>query len=129
MLTQEESELVALTNKVRAGHRLPPLNVDWQLMHAARDHSWHMAFHDILSHELQQKTFLDRIKESGYDYTTAGENIAQSQGTLPHVIELWMKSPAHRKNILHSEHEDIGIGIATSLNGKKYLTQILAAGD
>jgi uncharacterized protein YkwD len=129
ILTSEESELISLTNKVRTKAHLPPFKVDWQLMHAARDHSWHMAFHNFLSHDLQQKTFMDRIKESGYDYTTAGENIAQSQQALPHVIELWMKSPGHRKNILHSQHEDIGVGIATSLTGKKYLTQVFASGD
>ena len=129
ILTQEESELVALTNKVRAKTHLPPLKVDWQLMHAARDHSWHMAFHGFLSHELQQKTFLDRIQESGYEYTMAGENIAQSQRDLHHVIELWMKSPEHRRNILHSQYEDIGVGIATSLSGDKYLTQVFASGD
>jgi uncharacterized protein YkwD len=128
MLTSEESEIVALTNKVRAKAHLRPLKVDWQLMHAARDHSWHMAFHDLLSHELQQKTFMERITESGYDYTTAGENIAQSEKALPHVIDLWMGSPKHRKNILESQYEDIGVGIATSLSGKRYLTQIFAAG-
>jgi uncharacterized protein YkwD len=129
LLTPEESELVALTNRVRTKARLRPLKVDWQLMHAARDHSWHMAFHDLLSHELQQKTFMDRITESGYDYTTAGENIAQSERSLSHVIDLWMGSPKHRKNILESQYEDIGVGIATSLSGKRYLTQIFAAGD
>lgn len=40
-----------------------------------------------------------------------GENIAKGQLTVEQVMEDWMNSPAHRKNILRSEFEEIGIGI------------------
>jgi uncharacterized protein YkwD len=40
-----------------------------------------------------------------------GENIAVGQLTPKEVIQDWMNSPGHRKNILHSEFAEIGIGL------------------
>jgi uncharacterized protein YkwD len=40
-----------------------------------------------------------------------GENIAVGQLTPKEVMKDWMNSPGHRKNILHSEFAEIGIGL------------------
>jgi uncharacterized protein YkwD len=41
------------------------------------------------------------------------ENIAAGQRTAPEVVDGWMNSPGHRKNILSRDVSQIGIGFAT----------------
>ena len=48
---------------------------------------------------------------AGYDYQTAGENLAYGFDTSADVMTAWMNSPDHRANILNSTYHDIGIGI------------------
>ena len=42
---------------------------------------------------------------------SVGENIAKGQLTPLEVMRDWMNSPGHRKNILHPQYEEIGIGL------------------
>ena len=47
----------------------------------------------------------------GYRTWSVGENLLWSSGTLtaPVALNLWMKSPGHRKNILTPAWREIGI--------------------
>lgn len=40
-----------------------------------------------------------------------GENLAKGQLSVQQVLDDWMNSPGHRKNILRPEFEEIGIGL------------------
>lgn len=42
---------------------------------------------------------------------SVGENIARGQLTAAQVMEDWMQSPSHKRNILESEFKEIGVGI------------------
>lgn len=44
-----------------------------------------------------------------------GENIAKGQLTVKQVMDDWMNSPPHRKNILRPEFEEIGIGVYSNV--------------
>lgn len=50
------------------------------------------------------------VKQSGYNYKTAGENLAKGFISDQAIVDAWMASPKHRDNILHSKFKDIGIG-------------------
>jgi uncharacterized protein YkwD len=55
----------------------------------------------------------DRIRAAGYNYTYYAENIAasSSQYFSPEtVVNLWMNSSGHRKNILSDKAVHIGVG-------------------
>ncbi len=52
----------------------------------------------------------DMLDFFGIEFTYAGENIALGQRTPADVINSWMNSPGHRKNILNSSYGNIGIG-------------------
>jgi uncharacterized protein YkwD len=122
--TPQEIELLALTNKERTHKGLQPLKMNANLVHVARDHSASMARRHHLSHTVKGKSFAYRIKKANYPLAKAGENIARSKRSFPHVIRLWMKSPGHRKNILNPHFKEIGIGIATTSSGDRYFTQV-----
>lgn len=125
-LSAVEREVLDLTNRERAKVGLPPLKIHNQLLDLARGHVTNMAKQEIINHELDGKTFLDRIKASGYDYSSAGENI-QTASTAAEAIEGWMKSPGHQQNILNKDYTEIGVGQATSKSMKKYWTQVFGA--
>lgn len=104
------TEVVALTNQERAGAGCGPLGVDSRLAAAARRHSADMALLGYFSHTSQDGTsFVERILDQGHP-SPAGENIAQGQRDAAEVVEAWMDSPGHRRNILDCEFTTIGVG-------------------
>ncbi len=68
------------------------------LQKAAEAHSEVMIDKDYSSHTSQDgTTFFQRIKRQGYNYRTAGENIAWgSLGAPDNTFKNWMNSPATR---------------------------------
>ncbi len=63
----------------------------------------------------------DMMKEFGITYRSAGENIAMGQSTPEEVVNAWMNSEGHRKNILSSSFTHIGVGHVAEGN---YWTQM-----
>jgi len=53
------------------------------------------------------------LKEMNISYKTAGENIAAGQTTPAQVMEGWMNSEGHRKNILSPSFTKLGVGYVT----------------
>lgn len=52
----------------------------------------------------------DMMRDFNVSYKTAGENIAQGQRTPEEVVQAWMNSEGHRKNILSDKFTHIGVG-------------------
>ena len=122
--TNEEVELLALTNKERLHKGLQPLRMNKILTVAARSHAVDMAHHRHLSHTINGRNFIFRIKASGYPVAKAGENVARSKRSPDHVMKMWMKSRAHRKNILNPHFKEIGFGVQAVPGGDKYFAQV-----
>jgi uncharacterized protein YkwD len=125
-LSAVEKQILDLTNQARKKADLQPLRPNKILFQVARAHSANMAKQRKLQHDLDNKTPFQRIKEAGYRYSRAGENIA---GGSPEfgaraIFEGWMKSKAHRDNILNPEYTEIGIARATDASGETYFTQV-----
>ncbi len=51
-----------------------------------------------------------RMQAAGFQGQTMGENIAAGQPTPQSVVDGWMNSPGHCKNILNGGYRFIGIG-------------------
>ncbi len=125
-LTDQERELLDLTNAERKKNDLPPLKANAILTKVARAHSENMAKQEKLDHVLDGKNPLDRIKEAKYDYRRMAENIAMSGGdpSMEVIFKLWMDSPPHKANILKDGLTEIGIGVAKNGKGETYCTQV-----
>jgi uncharacterized protein YkwD len=126
MLTDDEQNIVDLTNQERKKHHLPALKVNLVLCQVARAHSANMATQNKMEHELDGKTPYDRIKGAGYKYSLAGENLARADVSHEEVMKAWMDSKVHRENILEGEFVETGVGIAKRDKGKVYYTQVFA---
>ena len=51
--------------------------------------------------------------EGGFDWYSAGENIAYGYETPEEVVDAWMNSTGHRANILNGDFEILATGFAT----------------
>ncbi|MGL4879776.1 MAG: CAP domain-containing protein, partial [Waterburya sp.] len=60
---------------------------------------------------------------AGYQYSTAGENVAAGYLDAEAVVAGWMGSEGHRANILNASFEELGVGYGTSDDGTSYWTQ------
>jgi uncharacterized protein YkwD len=109
----------------------PPLEMDAVIREAARKHSLDMGDQDYFEHDsLDGRTFSDRMSDEGFMGASPwGENIAAGQPTAQRVVDGWMDSPGHCRNIMNPAYRTIGIGYAyveTSSFGH-YWTQDFAA--
>ena len=126
---QFDQRILELVNQERTAAGKNPLQLNNQLDQAANLHNDKMAQADNMSHNLPGEASLgDRISDTGYDWRRVGENIAVGQQTPEQVMDGWMNSPGHRKNILNSEFTDIGVGYGEDNTGP-YWTQVFGKGD
>lgn len=120
-LSAFEQKVVELTNQERAKNGVPPLKIDSKLSKMARDKSRDMQTSHYFDHT--SPTYgspFDMMKKYGITYNYAGENIAMGQRSPEEVVNAWMNSEGHRKNILNSNYNYIGVGYVAEGN---YWTQ------
>ncbi|HSI20835.1 MAG TPA: CAP domain-containing protein [Verrucomicrobiae bacterium] len=58
----------------------------------------------------------DFIKEAGYTYKVAGENLARGFRTVNGITKAWMESPSHRANLLSPDYTEVGFADAEIIN-------------
>ncbi len=108
--------LLVLTNKDREQVGLMPLRLNDALAKAALSKAKYMFVNNYWAHNAPDGTTpWVFIKQAGYDYTYAGENLARGFATSDDVVKAWMASPTHKENMLSSNYQDIGFAI---LDGK-----------
>lgn len=106
-----DREVVDLVNAERAEAGCSAVRVDQRLVAAAQDHSDDMAAGGYLSHTSRDgRSFSDRIEAAGYP-SPAAENIAMGMSSAEAVMEAWMSSDGHRRNILNCDITAIGVGL------------------
>ena len=102
--------LVDLTNKDREAEGLHKLSINQNLVVAAGMKANDMSSKSYFAHVSPDgKSPWHWIKEAGYKYVYAGENLAVNFSSSEDVEEAWMDSPTHKKNILNSKFTEIGI--------------------
>ena len=106
-------EVLNLVNEERAKYNVAPLKWDDSLAALAESHCEDMIDRNFFAHNTPDgQTPFDRMKAAGITYSSAGENIAAGQSSPQNVMDSWMNSPGHRKNILNPDFEYIGVGLA-----------------
>ncbi|WP_249265950.1 MULTISPECIES: CAP domain-containing protein [unclassified Pseudonocardia] len=111
-LSGQLARVVELTNAERAQVGCAPLTHDRRITAAAQAHSDDMAANGYFAHDSRDgRDFADRLTAAGYD-SPGAENIAMGQPDAATVVQDWMESPGHRKNILDCSLRTIGIGLA-----------------
>jgi uncharacterized protein YkwD len=101
--------VVCLINKQRTAHHLPALKEQSQLDRSAQGWTNTMVARNVFTHGT---SFSSRITAAGYDWQTAGENIASGFATPQDVVTAWMGDPGHCQNILNPEYASVGTGVS-----------------
>jgi len=105
-------QLLADTNQKRAENGLQPLSLDSRLSQAAAGKAMDMFGSNYWAHNSPDgKTPWVFIRNAGYGYIYAGENLARGFSSSGDVVSAWMASPDHRKNLLSSNFVNIGFAV------------------
>lgn len=110
VLAVQEQEIISRTNALRQNTGL--LNQSTRLMTSARLKAGDMADHELFSHTASNGLGLEYfLRQVGYQYDVAGENLAMGYSTVDEVISAWQESPTHRANLLDRSYEQIGVSV------------------
>jgi uncharacterized protein YkwD len=106
------AELLARVNEVRRRSELPPLASNPLLDRLSQAHAEDMLARSFSGHWTPEGLGpSDRARAEGYR-PGIGENIAEQCFSTEEVLEAWMRSPGHRKNILDPHSREMGLGLA-----------------
>lgn len=106
-----EARMLALVNRDRAAHNLPPLQAADDVAAVARAHSREMRDTGVVAHiSPMTGSAADRVRAAKLRTPLVLENIARAYGVAEAQTGL-MNSPGHRANLLSTEATHIGIGI------------------
>lgn len=106
------SQLLYLTNIQRQGNGAGSLSLNDKLTQAATRKAKDMFAEDYWAHNSPTgKTPWVFIKDSGYTYVYAGENLARGFQSSDDVVKAWMASPDHRENMLSKNYSDVGFSV------------------
>lgn len=115
----EQQTLLSLVNEARSksrkcGNQAMPqaAAVAWddRLAAAAEKHSLDMSDNNFLSHKGSDGSILsERISATGFSWNSCGENIASGYETGQQVVDGWLKSPVHCKNIMNRDFQFMGV--------------------
>jgi uncharacterized protein YkwD len=120
-----EHQLFDAINAYRASMGLPRLREDSGLIAAARQHANLLAAKGQLSHQLPMEASLSgRAHQAGVRYRSLAENVAQGPDAR-NLCDQWIHSAPHRANLLDSDMDSMGIGIAER-DGKLFAVADLA---
>lgn len=112
----------AKLNAIRRKRLLPVYKRDPRLQRAAKRHAAMMGKRGEYGHDIGPGTdFRSRILASGFPHA-ASENIAMRYGSIDDVLQAWLDSPSHRRNMLNRRFRLAGLayGFNTSGNNPRH---------
>lgn len=118
------------TNAERQKLGLPVLARSKMLMRAAQVQADQMAAALTMAHALPRSrypTMDDRLRAVGYSTRASAENIAEGYSTASSVVAGWMLSSGHRANIVSTHYSEMGAGVTTGKNGRRFWAQVFGA--
>lgn len=105
-------------NAERSQRGMAPLAANRRLTSAATAHACDSAARNRMGHQGSDgSTLADRVQREGYNFRNIAENVALGYPGPAAVVQGWMGSTGHRKNILSRNARDAGIGLALGRDG------------
>lgn len=114
------SKVFELTNASRVENGQSALRLNASLTRSAQAKAQDMLRQGYFDHTSPDgKKFWQWIKEAGFSYSTAGENLAMDFTTAESAHRAFMASVSHRNNILKPGYTDIGLAVVEgTMNGR-----------
>jgi uncharacterized protein YkwD len=119
---QVAKQVLQLVNEARAKPRkcgnqkfkaVAPLKLNERLLVAATGHAKDMASRGVVTHDgADGSSPGDRATRAGYQWRSAGENVAGGQLTAKEVVAGWLSSPHHCVNIMDPDFTQMAVAYA-----------------
>jgi uncharacterized protein YkwD len=106
------------TNNSRVNHDVRKAYIHYEISKLARRHSIAMADRGSIFHTSNPSSFYLK----GVNWSTWGENVGVTGGTIAGIQEAFMDSPAHRANILNRGFRRVAVGTYRDDNGYLWVT-------
>ena len=118
------TEIFMLINNERSKNNISPLTINNKLIQAANNKAKDLIKNNYFDHNSPTgKTFSSWIKETNYQYSFIGENLAINFQSEKEIVEAWLNSESHKENLLNQNFTETGISIKNE-NGKIIVVQI-----
>jgi hypothetical protein len=119
-------------NKVRADAKARELSESDPLVKSAQVFAEYLAKTGKFAHDADGKQPPDRAVAAGYDTQFVAENLFKISGadglkadeTAKKMVEGWLKSEGHRKNLMNPGYYETGVGVARAEDGTYYASQV-----
>jgi uncharacterized protein YkwD len=121
--TSIEKEILRYTNEFRKSKGKSVLVMEDVINRQAEKHAVNMAKGKTPFGHQGFQNRVNAIKSDMGFTSAAAENVAYGEMTAKEVVQGWINSPTHRKNLL-GNYTHIGIGVAGNKNGRRYFAQI-----
>ncbi|OKH32662.1 hypothetical protein NIES2119_25610 [[Phormidium ambiguum] IAM M-71] len=128
-------EVIQLVNQARSQGRLcgnqrfastQSVSINASLNRAAQAHSSDMAARQQMSHTGSNGSSAgQRAKQAGYGSTFVAENVGLGYTSASAVVNGWLKSPGHCRNIMNPAYNEAGVGAVRGRDGRLYWTMKL----
>jgi uncharacterized protein YkwD len=119
-------EVARVVNRYRNRHGLRPLQLEIGLMRSAIWKAQHMAHFFYFGHSDPappvSRGVPQRLAACGFS-SSGSENIAYGYDTAREVVNAWLRSPGHRRNIQSRSWRYLGVGVAVSRRGGTFWAQ------
>ena len=134
-----EDVLLARINAIRAEAQVcgnasfpavPSVKWNTKLQTAAEIHSIDMTTHNFFNHTGSDGSSVStRADTQEYEWRAIGENIAAGQLTAQEVVEGWLGSDGHCRNLMNSHYTEIAVACVADENAdfNRYWTNVLGA--
>jgi len=118
-LPLQRARALALVNRIRAQGAVcgpnvfgPAASLKWseQLNDASYVHAADMAHRQYFEHRSPDgQGPADRVTQQGYAWRAVAENIAAGQQSLDEVVDAWLRSPGHCRNLMNPQLTELGL--------------------
>ena len=106
------------TNNSRLSNGVNKAYIHFEMSKLARQHSIAMANKGYIFHTSNPSSFYLK----GVRWSTWGENVGVTGGTIGGIEDAFMKSPAHRANILNRGFHRVALGTYRDADGYLWVT-------
>jgi uncharacterized protein YkwD len=106
------------TNSSRLSNGVHQAYIHYTMSKLARQHSIAMANRGYIFHTSNPSSFYLR----GVRWSTWGENVGVTGGTIGGIEDAFMRSPDHRANILNRNFDRVAVGTYRDANGYLWVT-------
>lgn len=109
---QEVNKLRETGCKCGGRNMAPTHSLSWnkQLTEAAVRHALDIANRQQLDHTGKDgSSVMSRVSDTGYSWGNVAENIAFGYWSVPSVIQGWVESSGHCRNMMNPDYKEVGV--------------------